>query len=70
MGQKVFLTRKDLLNLGITQSNNSLLRWEAKNLFPRRVRLVGSVAWIQEEVMQWISERIQARENHHYAEND
>ncbi|MEP3632205.1 MAG: AlpA family phage regulatory protein [Shimia thalassica] len=45
-GQKVLATRADLRRLGITVSNSTLLRWEARGRFPRRARLAGtSVTW-------------------------
>ena len=41
-GQKALATRADLKRLGIIVSNSTLLRWEARGRFPRRVRLAGT----------------------------
>ncbi len=50
-GQKALATRADLKRLGITVSNSTLLRWEARGRFPRRARLAGtSVAWFLHEI--------------------
>ena len=43
-GQKSLATRADLKRLGIIVSNSTLLRWEARGRFPRRVRLAGKPA--------------------------
>jgi len=68
-GQKALATRADLKRLGIIVSNSTLLRWEAGGRFPRRVRLAGtSVAWLLNEIEQWLSERAEERSRHHYAE--
>lgn len=68
-GQKALATRADLKRLGITVSNSTLLRWEARGRFPRRVRLAGtSVAWLLNEIEQWLAERAEERSRHHYAE--
>ncbi|GIT86988.1 AlpA family transcriptional regulator [Roseobacter sp. OBYS 0001] len=68
-GQKALATRADLKRLGIIVSNSTLLRWEARGRFPRRVRLAGtSVAWLLNELEQWLSERAEERSRTHYAE--
>lgn len=68
-GQKALATRADLKRLGIVVSNSTLLRWEARGRFPRRVRLAGtSVAWLLNELEQWLSERAEERSRTHYAE--
>lgn len=68
-GQKALATRADLKRLGIVVSNSTLLRWEARGRFPRRVRLAGtSVAWLLKEIEQWISERAEERSRTHYAD--
>lgn len=68
-GQKALATRADLKRLGIIVSNSTLLRWEARGRFPRRVRLAGtSVAWLLNEIEQWLSERAEERSRTHYAE--
>jgi predicted DNA-binding transcriptional regulator AlpA len=39
-------------------SRSSLARWEAKNLFPHRVRIgENSIGWRSDEVNQWLQER-------------
>ncbi|GAA6180110.1 hypothetical protein NBRC116594_15480 [Shimia sp. NS0008-38b] len=68
-GQKALATRADLKRLGIMVSNSTLLRWEARGRFPRRVRLAGtSVAWLLNEIEQWLAERAEERSRTHYAE--
>ncbi|SPH20331.1 hypothetical protein ASD8599_01067 [Ascidiaceihabitans donghaensis] len=68
-GQKALATRADLKRLGIIVSNSTLLRWEARGRFPRRVRLAGtSVAWLLNEIEQWLAERAEERSRTHYAE--
>jgi predicted DNA-binding transcriptional regulator AlpA len=68
-GQKALATRADLKRLGIVVSNSTLLRWEARGRFPRRVRLAGtSVAWLLNELEQWLAERADERSRTHYAE--
>lgn len=42
-----------------------IARLEAAGLFPKRVRLsVGRVGWVEEEVDNWIRERIAERDAH------
>lgn len=68
-GQKALATRADLKRLGIIVSNSTLLRWEARGRFPRRVRLAGtSVAWLLNELEQWLAERAEERSRTHYAD--
>jgi len=68
-GQKALATRADLKRLGIIVSNSTLLRWEARGRFPRRVRLAGtSVAWLLKEIEQWLAERAVERDTWHYAD--
>ncbi|MBT2130629.1 helix-turn-helix transcriptional regulator [Aliiroseovarius lamellibrachiae] len=68
-GQKALATRADLKRLGIIVSNSTLLHWEARGRFPRRVRLAGtSVAWLLNEIEQWLAERAEERSRTHYAE--
>ncbi|MCB1465581.1 MAG: AlpA family phage regulatory protein [Rhizobiaceae bacterium] len=67
---KKLLTRVDLKALGIWQSNTTLLRLEAAGRFPRRIRIGGTaVAWIAEEIFQWIEACADARSKHHYADS-
>jgi hypothetical protein len=39
--QKKLLSKADLKAIGIWQSNSTLLRLEARNRFPRRLRIGG-----------------------------
>ena len=60
-------TSRRYCRLGI--SNSTLLRWEARGRFPRRVRLAGtSVAWLLNEIEQWLAERAVERDTWHYAD--
>jgi prophage regulatory protein len=39
-------------------SRSSLARWEAKSLFPSRVRIgENSIGWRSDQVQQWIKDR-------------
>jgi predicted DNA-binding transcriptional regulator AlpA len=65
---RVLLGRVELRRLGIVVSNTTLLRWEQRGRFPRRIRMAGtSVAWLASEVFAWLAERAEERKNHHYA---
>ncbi|MGB3878239.1 MAG: AlpA family phage regulatory protein [Shinella zoogloeoides] len=66
---QVLLSRGDLRALGIRVSNSSLLRWEQRGRFPRRIRMAGtSVAWLKAEVEAWFEARAEERKRHVYAE--
>lgn len=66
---KRLATRADLKRMGITLSNTTLLRLEARGRFPRRVRIGGtSVAWLMSELNDWLSERADERARTHYAD--
>lgn len=68
-GNPVFLTRADLVALGIKVSATTLLRWEQAGRFPRRARLGGTtVAWPRDLIMQWCEDRIAERDRFVYAE--
>lgn len=67
--QRSLFSRDDLKRMGIRVSNTSLLRWEALGRFPRRTRMAGcSVAWLADEVTQWLETRASERANHVYAD--
>lgn len=67
--QRRLYQRDDLRRLGITKSNVTLLRWEQRGRFPRRIRLAGtSVAWLASDIERWITERSEERSHHHYAD--
>ncbi|MEM6382002.1 MAG: AlpA family phage regulatory protein [Pseudomonadota bacterium] len=67
--QPVFLTRKDLKDLGIKVSASTLIRWEIAGRFPKRARLGGTtVAWPRDLILQWCEDRISERDKFVYAE--
>lgn len=52
---KMLTTRDDLKRMGIKVSNVTLLRWEARGRFPRRIRMAGTtVAWFMSEIQDWL----------------
>jgi predicted DNA-binding transcriptional regulator AlpA len=64
---KTLAGRDDLKRLGINVSNTTLLRWEARGRFPRRIRMAGtSVAWFLCEIEDWLSARAEERTRTHY----
>lgn len=68
-GRKTLATRDDLKRLGIHVSRTTLLRWEARGRFPRRIRMAGTtVAWFMSEIEDWLAERDAERSRTHYAE--
>ena len=68
-GRKTLATRDDLKRFGIYVSNTTLLRWEARGRFPRRIRMAGtSVAWFVSDIEDWLAERAAERARTHYAD--
>jgi prophage regulatory protein len=66
--QPIFIHRQDLKKLGILVSNVTLIRWEQRNAFPKRVRMGGTtVAWPAAQVFQWCQDRIAERNRFVYA---
>jgi len=66
---KALATREDLQRLGINVSRVTLLRWEARGRFPRRIKMGGTtVAWFTSEIEDWLAERAEERARTHYAE--
>lgn len=66
---KRLATRADLKRMGITLSNTTLLRLEARGRFPRRLRIGGTtVAWLMSEIEDWLKERAEERARTHYAD--
>ena len=63
------VSKKELKTvLGIPYSFAHIARLEAAGNFPRRVKLGACrVAWILDEVLEWIEERVALRDTH--AEN-
>ncbi|HEY9090638.1 helix-turn-helix transcriptional regulator [Parasphingorhabdus sp.] len=59
---RVLYTREHLYRLGVTQSASTLLRLEAKNRWPKRIRISDhSVAWLKSEVDSHIAELAASR---------
>ena len=58
------VSKKELKSvLGIPYSFQHIARLEAAGKFPRRIKLGQCrVAWIMDEVLEWIEERIAQRE--------
>lgn len=68
-GQQALANRSDLKRFGIKVSNSTLLRWEADKRFPRRIRMAGtSVAWLMNEIEQWLTDRAEERSSTFYAD--
>ncbi|MDO8878491.1 MAG: AlpA family phage regulatory protein [Pseudolabrys sp.] len=63
MTQKL-VTKKELRSLfGVPYSFAHIARLEAAGQFPKRVRLGACrVAWLAEEVQNWIDERVATRD--------
>ena len=63
MTQKL-VTKKELRSLfGVPYSFAHIARLEASGQFPKRVRLGACrVAWLAEEVQNWIDERVATRD--------
>ncbi|NKB45798.1 MAG: AlpA family phage regulatory protein [Alphaproteobacteria bacterium] len=56
------LTKRGLIDLGITYSNVHLIRMEKASQFPTRLRLSQkTVGWLESEVLAWILDRAAAR---------
>lgn len=54
----ILLSRRDLKEIGVHFSAPHLLRLEAAGKFPRRLRLSPlRVAWVKQEVIDWIEQR-------------
>ena len=65
----IFLSRKDLRDLGIRVSASTLIRWQNAGRFPKAVRLGGTtLAWPRDQVMKWCEERIKDAEKFVYAD--
>jgi len=67
--KKLLIHRDDLRKIGITKSNVTLLRWEARGRFPRRIRMGGtSVCWLAADIQSWLEARAIERARHVYAD--
>ena len=61
-GRVNLMSFDELWDRGITYSKEHLRRLEADGLFPVRVELSAArVAWVEEEINQWIQERMENR---------
>lgn len=68
-GRKTLATRADLKRMGISVSNQTLLRWESRGRFPRRIKMGGTTcAWLVSELDQWCKDRSEERSRMSYAE--
>lgn len=69
IANKKLATRDDLKRMGIEVSNTTILRWELRGRFPRRIRMGGTtVAWFMSEIEDWLADRADERTRTHYAE--
>jgi predicted DNA-binding transcriptional regulator AlpA len=55
MANPILIDHADLRRLGVKLHNSSLLRLEAKGLWPRRVKIGATTYWKWEEVSEFIS---------------
>lgn len=66
---KTLATRDDLKRMGITVSNQTLLRWESRGRFPRRIKMGGTTcAWLVSELDLWCKDRAEERARTFYAD--
>lgn len=67
--RKTLATRADLKRMGINVSRTTILRWEARGRFPRRIRMGGTtVAWFMSEIQDWLNDRDAERARTRYSE--
>ena len=63
-----FLSKKEVRHL-VGLSFTQIDRLEAAGKFPKRIRLSefpnGRVVWLEQEVIEWMQERIAHRQNAH-----
>jgi prophage regulatory protein len=58
-----FVPYENLRDFGITASKVSIWRWERAGQFPKRVQVsAGRIAWVEDEIRQWVKYRIAARD--------
>jgi prophage regulatory protein len=63
LGVFVMLIDKKRLRAMVLYSPQHIQRLEDAGRFPRRVRLgQGRVGWVETEVLEWLNERIRARD--------
>ena len=59
--ERLLVSKKDLHSLGIPYSFAHIARLESAGRFPKRIRLGQCrVAWLYEDVVNWVQERVQA----------
>lgn len=62
---KKMLNKRQVKEL-VLYSPQHIARLEAAGQFPKRVQLgVNRVGWIEEEVLDWLQQRIDARDQQH-----
>ena len=62
---KKMLSKRQVKEL-VLYSPQHISRLEAAGQFPKRVQLgVNRVGWVEEEVMAWLQDRIDARDQRH-----
>ena len=62
---KKMLSKRQVKEL-VLYSPQHIARLEAAGQFPKRVRLgTNRVGWVEEEVLAWLQERIDARDQQH-----
>ena len=62
---KRMLSKRQVKEL-VLYSPQHIARLEAAGQFPKRVQLgVNRVGWVEEEVLAWLQERIEARDQQH-----
>lgn len=60
---RMLVSKKELKSLGIPYSFQHIARLEKAGKFPHRIMLGQCrVAWVYQEVREWIEERITARD--------
>lgn len=61
---KKMLSKRQVKEL-VLYSPQHITRLEAAGQFPKRVKLgANRVGWVEEEVLAWLQERIDARDQH------
>ena len=62
---KKMLSKRQVKEL-VLYSPQHIARLEAAGQFPKRVQLgVNRVGWVEEEVLEWLQQRIDARDQQH-----
>lgn len=62
---KKMLSKRQVKEL-VLYSPQHIARLEAAGQFPKRVQLgVNRVGWVEDEVLEWLQKRIEARDQQH-----